>query len=243
MLSSIKTKVLRVSGELLLVFLALLTLQSCAQNKSEDMKKIVYVMDPLCGWCYGNSDNITSIYQQFKGSIDFELVVGGMWLGNNAPAGGPGLHQFVISHTPQMVDLTGAEVSLKYFELAADSSYAFSSLEPCAAIALVKSMRPEKTFPFAKEVQKAMFVEGKRLDALDTYLPVLKDLGINSTAFAESWLSDENISAAKKEFARSAVLTRGFPSLICQQDTQTLVLASGYFQKEVVEEKIQELVK
>lgn len=207
------------------------------------MKKIVYVMDPLCGWCYGNSKNITAIYDQYKGVITFELVVGGMWLYTNAPSGGVGLHQFVAHHTPKMVHLTGAEVDQKYFELAADSSYIFSSLEPSAAITLVKRVKPEKTFTFAKEVQRLMFVEGKQLNEVATYLPVLKDLGINTSEFTEHWLSEDNLSNAKKEFARSAALASGFPSLIYQEEEQTMMLASGYFAKEEIAEQIQKLLQ
>lgn len=45
--------------------------------------KVTYVMDPQCGWCYGNSENITALQKEFEEEFDFELLVGGMWLGKN----------------------------------------------------------------------------------------------------------------------------------------------------------------
>lgn len=207
------------------------------------MKKIVYVMDPLCGWCYGNSNNITSLYNKYKEQINFELVVGGMWLYNNAPMGGAGLHQFVKNHTPKMAALTNAEVGAQYFTLAADTTYTFSSLEPCAAIYLIKKQSPEKVFSFAKEVQKKMFVTGEKLNELQSYLPVLKDLAINTTDFTEKWLSETNVLNTKKEFARATALANGFPTLIYQEDNQTTVLAAGYFEKNSIENKIIALIK
>ena len=200
-------------------------------------------MDPLCGWCYGNSDNITTIYNQYKDTIDFEVVVGGMWLYNNAPSGAIGLQQFIAKHTPRMVELTGAYVNQKYFDLAGDNSYTFSSLEPCAAIVLVKQINPEKTVAFAKEVQKIMFTEGKKLNLLDNYLPILKELEIDTSEFTNNWLSEDNISNAKKEFARASALANGFPTLIYQQNNQTTMLASGYFKKERIANQIEELIK
>lgn len=199
-------------------------------------------MDPLCGWCYGNGNNITEIYNQYKDKIDFELVVGGMWLYHNAPSGSLGLKQFVASHTPRMIELTGAKVNQKYFDLAGDSSYTFSSLEPCAAIVLVKQLNPEKTFLFAKEIQKMMFTEGKKLNELDNYLPILKELGIDASEFNNNWLSEDNISNAKKEFARASALANGFPTLTYQQNNQTTMLASGYFKKERIATQIEELL-
>lgn len=57
-------------------------LQSCAQTKSNtsmsEKIKLTYVMDPQCGWCYGNSENITALQEVFKDDFDFELLVGGM---------------------------------------------------------------------------------------------------------------------------------------------------------------------
>jgi protein-disulfide isomerase-like protein with CxxC motif len=40
-------------------------------------------MDPLCGWCYGNSDNVLELFEKYKNEIKFEILPGGMWVGEN----------------------------------------------------------------------------------------------------------------------------------------------------------------
>ncbi|WP_260128811.1 hypothetical protein [Elizabethkingia anophelis] len=42
------------------------------------MMKLIYIMDPLCGWCYGNSDNILELFEKYKNDIKFEILPGGM---------------------------------------------------------------------------------------------------------------------------------------------------------------------
>lgn len=227
---------------LLFLLIGLVALQGCAQtaktdnkrtkNKDTQMKKIVYIMDPQCGWCYGNSDNITTLQQTFEDKFEFELIVGGMWLGQNAPQGGTQLHSFLKQHGPQMSTTTGAKIGQAYYALGGNSAYTFSSLEPSAAIIAIKKLAPKQVFHFAKKVQEALLIEGKRLDKLEVYLPILEALSIEKEAFEEVWMSEENLIATRKEFAYAKGLASGFPTLIVQSSEKTQVLSSGYFSKE-----------
>jgi putative protein-disulfide isomerase len=40
--------------------------------------KLIYVMDPLCGWCYGNSRNTEMLHTGFGNEIEFEILPAGM---------------------------------------------------------------------------------------------------------------------------------------------------------------------
>lgn len=229
---------------LLLLFIGLAALQGCAQTTTTDnnspkkndspMKKIVYIMDPQCGWCYGNGDNITALRQTFEDKFEFELIVGGMWLGQNAPKGSPQLSGFLKQHGPQMSTTTGAEIGDGYYALGANPAYIFSSLEPSSAVIAIKQIAPDQVFPFAKKVQLALLVDGKRLDKIETYLPILGELSIDKESFEKSWMSEENLTATRKEFAYAKGLVNGFPTLIFQSSDTTQVLSSGYFRKEAM---------
>jgi putative protein-disulfide isomerase len=192
-------------------------------------KKIIYIMDAHCGWCYGNSQNITKLHQLFSNTFEFEILVGGMWLAQQAPFGGPELSSYIKTHAPTMSKTTGAIVSEKFYDLARNSNYQFSSLEPSAAITLVKEIAPQESFSFAKKVQEAIFVSGLPLNVLSTYLPILKELNIDSKAFESKWMKDENLDQTYKEFEFVKPLANGFPSLILEQSDSIYMLASGYF--------------
>jgi len=222
-----------------MVALLLGQLQICAQttNKTTTMK-ITYIMDPQCGWCYGNSDNITALKEEFKDDFDFELLLGGMWLGGNAPVGGEGLSQFIQKHAPRMAATTGAMVDSTYYALAKDSTYTFSSLEPSAAIQLIKEISPDKVFPFAKKVQQALFTEGKRLDKKETYFEIIKTMSIDTVDFDRLWMAEDNIAKTRAEFAHAAKLANGFPALLLTTNGSTQTLASGYFNKAAMIHKL-----
>ncbi len=44
--------------------------------------KLIYVYDALCGWCYGFSPVISKIHKEYKDSLEFEVISGGMILGD-----------------------------------------------------------------------------------------------------------------------------------------------------------------
>ena len=186
-------------------------------------------MDAQCGWCYGNSANMSKLTADFSSKFNFEIVTGGMWLGQNTPKGGENLSAFLQANAPRMSATTGATIGEAFYSLANDSSYAFSSLEPDAAITLVKAMAPERVFEFAKQVQRALYVAGKRLDETDTYIEILDDMGLSKIEFLNQWMTDGNIKHTKAEFEKAKTLAQSFPTLLLHTNGKTEVLASGYF--------------
>jgi len=217
---------------LMVTLLLLQSLMGCSQVEKKDMKKLIYVMDPQCGWCYGNSENIQTLYATYKDKAEIEIVVGGMWLGDQAPIGGDGLSQFIQNHAPRMVETTGADVREGYYNRVKDSTYAFSSLEPSAAIVWVKVNYPEKAVEFTGNVQKALFKDGLRLDKIEVYTAILNNMKIESNVFTIEWMSEENLKQTKAEFNRASTLANGFPTFILQSKDKQEVLASGYFDLE-----------
>ena len=212
----------------------LMSVTGCTQDKvsnnnAKEMKKVIYVMDPHCGWCYGNSPNIVKLEKELKDDYQFELLVGGMWIGENAPKGGEGFSTFISNHSPQMERITGAYIDPLFFKLTQNPSYVFSSLEPSCAIVLIKELDYSKTIDFAKAVQKAIFAEGKQLDKIETYLPILESLKIDTEAFKANWMSVENLTKTKGEFLRADKLANGFPTLLIENNNQIDVITSGYF--------------
>lgn len=138
---------------------------------------------------------------------------------------------------------TVAYLSKAFYELAKDSGYVFSSLEPAAAIVLIKELAPKRTFAFAKAVQRSIFAEGKRLDKIETYEPILRELKIDTEKFEKNWMSESNISKTQKEINTAKQMASGFPTLLFQDESGTHPLTSGYFNKEKMNHTIIELLK
>lgn len=225
----------------LLLTVLFFNLQAVSQNNKK--MKIIYIMDPQCGWCYGNSKNIIDLRENFKDKFEFELLLGGMWIGNDAPKGGNGLNQFIKAHAPRMEKTTGVEVGVKYYELTNDITYQFSSLEPCAAIQIIKENYPDRAFEFTSNVQKALFIDGDKLDNINVYLKILKQMKIDDKLFTDKWMKKENLEKANAEFVKASRLANGFPSLILDNNGSITELASGYFNYSSMENKLNQIIQ
>lgn len=186
-------------------------------------------MDPQCGWCYANAKNILKFKNSMIRTYDFELVLGGMWLAENAPKGGKKLFKFIGNHAPQMERLTRCTLSPKYYELTEDKTYTFSSLEPSASIQYIKKHHPELVFEFAEAVQHKLMGEGKCLDAIETFQEIFEQLSIPFGNFEQEWLSEDNLAACNHEFITSKYYGNSFPATFMQQGNKVEALIQGYF--------------
>ena len=186
-------------------------------------------MDPHCGWCYANGSNVEYVYDTLKNHLDFDILSGGMWLHDQAPVGGPEMKQFIEQHAPPLIEKTGAIISDDYYALASNPNYTFSSFEPSAAIQAVKAMDSKKALAFSKLVQSAVFIEGKELDKLESYLPILSMLQLDRETFEAIWLSEENKGKTFAAMDYAQGFSTGFPTLILKQNKKYYRIASGYF--------------
>jgi protein-disulfide isomerase-like protein with CxxC motif len=74
-----------------------------------------------------------------------------------------------------------------------------------------------------------------------TTYKILKTMALDTTAFNSLWMNADNISKTKKEFIEASNLTGGFPTLVLTKDGQPEALASGYFTKEIMIQKLHQL--
>lgn len=211
------------------------------------MQKLIYIMDPHCGWCFGNSANFSALYSRFQQQLDVEIIPGGMWLGSSAPVGGEGLAQFIQQHGPRMEATTNSQLGEAFHRLTADTSYTFSSLEPSAALVLAAQLAPSKAAEFCRLLLENIFVAGKRPDQFESYQDILQQLAIDEVAFSEQWLAADNLARTREQFAVAHRHVQGYPTLVLAQsgtpEVQYRVVASGYFNLQQVTDKLAQMIK
>lgn len=199
--------------------------------------KLIYIMDPQCGWCFGFAPQISK--------FDVSVRFGGMWLSPQAPIGGPSLADFIKNNGPRMEQITGRKLGKAYYELCLNSNYEFSSLPPCAACLLVKKRHPDQLKNFVALLQDKFFIEGKRMDKEEVYKEIMDELGFSREDqhyVFSNWMSYENIEETHKEFEYSRYLTAGgYPTVLAQKDGKIYTLSQGFTTQENLEKAIQGL--
>ncbi|WP_228463877.1 MULTISPECIES: DsbA family protein [Chryseobacterium] len=189
--------------------------------------KIIYIMDPLCGWCYGNSDNMLKLYDQYKNDLDFEILSGGMWTGSNVRKQSPQMVNFFLKHDEAVAERTGITFGEDYFELLKQEIVLDSEI-PSRAMVSVKTIAPEKAVPFMIAIQKARYYWGKDLNVDATYLEICKNLGIDQEQFLAAFHSEEMKQATLQNFNDAAQYAQSFPTMLVEKDGTYVIIEQDY---------------
>lgn len=199
--------------------------------------KLIYVMDPQCGWSFSNERSISDLFDLLKESYDFEFIPGGMWNNSNAPRGGKAIKDFLLPSILRLNHFSSQEISDSYIDLICDSTYLLSSDWASQAIVTVNKLYPQKSLLFIHELMKQQFVFGKRFDVERTYLEVLEKLEMDSDIFLNYWKGEDAKKELIRNYKKASNISYSYPSLILEHSKGFEVLHSGTFKTaEVINE-------
>lgn len=201
--------------------------------------EIIYVYDALCGWCYGFSGVMSKIYQEYKDEFGFEVISGGMVLGDRE---GPisNSAELIKSHLPRIEETTGAVFGDDFWKVLEEGTQFQSSEKPSIALSVFKSFYPEKAILFAADIQKATFVNGADLSLDESYLPIISKYEIPADDFLQKLNSEEFKQAAYYDFALAKQLqVSGYPAAFIKVDDRNFhMIAKGYADYETMKLRI-----
>lgn len=205
--------------------------------------QLYYVMDTMCGWCYGFSDVIQALHANFKHRFAFHIVPGGMWVGADVKKFDAQLAAFVAAHNQNIVRTTGKSFGSGYQALlASPNGMELDSLPGAKAITLMQQWAPEHAFAYLKKVQEALFVDGHPPTAAPFYAETAAQFGIDSADFAMHYASPALQRQTAEQFALAAQLgAYSYPSLIAVTGQQARHLMQGYASFEVLAQKLEQL--
>jgi len=190
--------------------------------------KITYVYDPLCGWCYGFSPVIKKFYKKFRSKLDFEVISGGMILGERV---GPisVMAQYIKQAYKVVEQRTGVTFGQQFLKALDEGKIVISSLPPSRALTTFKTFRPDDAVLMAHEIQKAIYYEGHAPVDVNVYTRLAEKFELPVKAFQEKLLSEEIALATEDEFKKSAQLgVTGFPTVFLNKGDQMMQIAQGY---------------
>lgn len=192
--------------------------------------KIYYVMDTMCGWCYGTSDVITKLQEKYKDVYEFNLLPGGMWTGDNVKKMSSGLRDYVKGHNVEIEKLTGKKFGEGYNKNIIESNLiVLDSLPGAKAVVTIQRIKKKVAFSFLKKIQDAFFVYGKDMNSLEVYTDIAESFNIPG----EEFLKEFNSESLRKEtfkcfdLANSMGVTM-YPTIISVGDNKVNINSQGF---------------
>ncbi|VVD84368.1 protein-disulfide isomerase [Pandoraea morbifera] len=190
-----------------------------------------YIADPLCGWCYASAPLVRAARD--VAGLDVALHGGGMMAGPNAQPVTPQLRSYVMPHDLRIAEMTGQPFGDAYFDgLLRDGAAVFDSAPPTAA-ALAAEVLAGRGLDMFAAIQRAHYVDGKRIAERDVLVDIAADLGLDREAFAKA-LDAVDANALMAHFRESrAWLARvggsGFPTFALEIDGRLERLEPGRY--------------
>ncbi|MBU0695393.1 MAG: DsbA family protein [Bacteroidetes bacterium] len=205
---------------------------------------LIYVYDALCGWCYGYSGVMKDIYEKYQDDFNFEVISGGMVLGESA---GPITNRSALikSHYPNVEETSQVKFGEPFIKALDEGGIYLSSEKPSIALSVFKTYLPDKAVLFAHALQKALNFEGKDLSRDETYINLVPHFEINPDEFIEKLNSEEFKQAAYYDFALARQLqVTGYPAAFIKTgDHHFYMIAKGYADLETMELRIANVLK
>lgn len=204
--------------------------------------EIVYVYDPLCGWCYGFSPVITQVKEKYGSSLDFMVLTGGMVVGDKA---GPiGKVAAYIKNAYKAVEAsTGVVFGERFLKDVLEKGDAHFSSEPAArALAVFRMQKLADALSYAAKLQKAIYYEGVHPDDLKRFAAIAGEFGLDPEIFEKQCLSAEVTQIIENEFQMVASMgVRAYPYLMLRKGDSLEPLTQGYCSFEKLEQMLMPL--
>lgn len=190
-------------------------------------KQILYLFDPLCGWCYGFSETMLAFYKEHASDFEFVAVPGGMITGKRiAPYNT--MEAYILNTYKRIEEMSGTAFGESYIRKIITSETLMDSEPPSRALLTFRSFHPDRAVEFAHELQKSHFIDGKLYDEA-----LFKDLAINfqldPKSFMERYQDLRMKQNVQQEFAwvkESGV--QGFPTVVYRSENKYYMLAHGF---------------
>ena len=201
-------------------------------------REIIYIWDPLCGWCFSFSPVISRLIAEFSGNIAFEIISGGLAIGERV---GPVSQKavFIKKRLPDVERISGVKFGEKYIQLLDEGTSINDSLPPSIAFNVFKSFQPANSLKFAASIQHAHFSEGKDLNNVKTFLEIAEQFEVNKHGFMERYENPfyKDLTEEIFRMTKSWGMEK-YPSLVEKQDAGIRVIQKGYATYDELKEKI-----
>ncbi|WP_259782422.1 DsbA family protein [Aestuariispira ectoiniformans] len=182
---------------------------------------ILYLFDPLCGWCYGAAPMLDKVVAQ---GVSVEAVPTGLFAGPGARPLDAGFADYAWSQDQRIAQISGQEFTKAYVENVLQAQG--TSLDSSAAtlgIVVAGLEEPTRRMVALKAIQRARYVEGRDIVTTEGVASVLADVGLEAAADrlhapdAATRMQYRELTAYGRSLFQG-LNANGVPALVVRQD-------------------------
>jgi len=215
-----------------------LTPNTVLLSLSESTMRFLYVMDPMCGWCYGFQPELEQFLDKYP-SAEVDWVMGGLASDSKQPMDDK-LRQTISSYWYQIEKNTQVTFNHDFWKLNAPYR---STYPACRAVISAESLIEKGAEQMVKAIQSAYYLEAKNPSLEDTLIACASFIGLDEDQFLEVLKSQETEKLFQQHLTISHQLqVRGFPTLFyINEGNQAYPLTQGFCQTMDLEQRFNQI--
>ncbi|HRK58299.1 MAG TPA: DsbA family protein [Candidatus Kapabacteria bacterium] len=192
-------------------------------------KKLLYVYDALCGWCFGFSPTIQKIQQEYKDVLDIEVISGGLKVGESA-----GQLNVIAPYIKTAYKTVEKTCGVTFGEPFVNGTLhkgtmILNSVPPAIALSIVKERYPDKALEFAALLHTMIYIDGFEPEDYDKYAIYAAKIGYDKEEFLQKMSNPIYKEKAFGDFSRAMELgAMSFPTVLIENNGKYEILFNGY---------------
>ena len=192
------------------------------------MPQLIFVIDPMCSWCWGFHPIIEELRRKHSDKYDFTLVVGGLrtkgqmaWTEQNK--------QYLAQNWNAVQQRTKQPFN---FSLLNKTSFDYDTYPACKAIVSVRELwGDDASFAYLEKIQEAFYTKNKDTTSVEILSYYVED----KMKFLEFYHSERAEVLMQHDFSKARSMgANSFPSVVKIDKDGHMMCQSGYRSTEEV---------
>ncbi|MFJ4433590.1 DsbA family protein [Pseudomonas sp. NPDC089395] len=187
--------------------------------------RLLYVMDPMCSWCWGFAPVATALIAQARDAgVPTRLVLGGLRSGGSALDAST--RRYILEHWQAVAEATGQPFR---FDGAMPDGFVYDTEPACRALVTARELDAERAWPLLQLIQRSFYEQGMDVTTVLQLVELAEQAGFDRATFAEALTRADTRAATAADFSWVQDLgIAGFPTLLAERNGQLALLTNGY---------------
>ena len=188
--------------------------------------ELIFVLDPMCSWCWGFAPVIEQLRAIRSDSYDFSLIVGGLRT-KGQMTWDASSQKYLKDHWEQVKQRTGQPFSNALFE---KEDFEYDTYPACKAIVTVRELfGMQSAFEYLHMLQERFYTQGEDITDINILTNLLRSIGLESKSFKIFYESDRAELLMQHDFAKARSMgANAFPSVVIIDKDGHMVCQKGY---------------
>ena len=192
-------------------------------SKGFTMKELIFVVDPMCSWCWGFHPVMEALRKKHHDQYKFSIVVGGLrssgqMLWNDKSK------DFLKAHWDAVAQRTGQPFSPKLLNR---TNFDYNTYPACKAIVTVRELWGETlAFAYLSKIQYAFYAEGEDITSPEVLVSYITE---NKKEFEDFYNTDRAETLMRHDFDKARAMgANAFPSVVQIDEEGHMLCMKGY---------------